>query len=84
LPDRSLQAIIDGELPDDRDAKPVPVSTQRIGARWLQEQRSAVLAVPSAIIPAERNYLINPIPPDFGKIRIGKPEAFAFDPRFLR
>lgn len=79
----SLMEVL-GELPADWDAKPVPVSTQRIGARWLREQRSAVLAVPSAIIPAERNYLINPIHPDFGKIRTGKPEAFAFDPRLLR
>ena len=72
------------KLPDDWDAKPVPASTQRIGARWLQDQRSAVLAVPSAIIPAERNFLLNPLHPDFRKIRIGKPEGFSFDPRLLR
>jgi RES domain-containing protein len=71
------------ELPDDWDVKPVPVSTQRIGGRWLQSRRSALLAVPSAIIPAERNYLLNPLHPDFRKIRIGKPEQFAFDPRLL-
>jgi RES domain-containing protein len=71
-------------LPDDWDAKPVPLSTQRLGARWLQDRRSALLAVPSAIIPAERNYLLNPLHPDFQKVRIGKPEAFAFDPRLLR
>lgn len=72
------------KLPDDWESKPVPGSTQRMGARWLQDRRSAVLAVPSAIIPAERNYLLNPLHPDFRKIRIGRPAAFAFDSRLLR
>jgi RES domain-containing protein len=42
----------------------------------------AVLKVSSTIIPKESNYLINPRHPDFKKLSIGKPERFAFDPRF--
>jgi RES domain-containing protein len=49
----------------------------------VRENRSAVLAVPSVIIPEEFNYLLNPAHPDFKKISIGKPEPFAFDPRLL-
>lgn len=45
---------------------------------------SAVLAVPSVIIPQETNYLLNPQHPDFKKIKIGKPEDFGFDPRLLK
>ncbi|MEI6073248.1 MAG: RES family NAD+ phosphorylase [Verrucomicrobiae bacterium] len=72
------------ELPADWDDKPVPASTQRLGATWLQELRSGVIAVPSAIIPSERNFLVNPRHPDFKKLRIGKPDVFPFDSRLLR
>jgi len=72
------------ELPEDWDDKPVPASTQRLGALWLQELRSGVLAVPSAIIPSEQNFLVNTRHPDFKKLRIGKPGVFTFDPRLLR
>jgi len=43
-----------------------------------------VLAVPSAIIPRERNYLLNPAHRDFKAIRIGAPEPFGLDPRMWK
>jgi hypothetical protein len=52
-----------------------------VGTDWVARNSTAVLAVPSAIIPAEMNYLINPAHRDFGRIAIGIPEPFAFDPR---
>lgn len=70
-------------LPADWSSYPAPPATKDLGAQWIQAAASAVLAVPSAIIPIELNYLINPKHPDFSKISIGKPEAFAFDKRLL-
>ena len=49
----------------------------------MREARSAILALPSAIIPNEPNFLLNPAHPDFKTISIHKPEPFAFDPRLL-
>jgi RES domain-containing protein len=69
-------------LPADWRMEPPPASTQAIGDVWVQESRSAVLALPS-VITGETNYLVNPAHPDFKKITIGKPEPFAFDPRLL-
>jgi RES domain-containing protein len=43
-----------------------------------------VLTVPSAVIPQELNYLLNPGHADFKRIRVSKPEAFRFDPRLQR
>jgi RES domain-containing protein len=40
--------------------------------------------VPSAVIPNEPNYLLNPTHPEFQRIKIGSPQPFAFDPRLLR
>jgi RES domain-containing protein len=70
-------------LPTGWRASPALPATVEIGDRWLREARSAVLAVPSAIIPAETNFLLNPAHPDFARIRIRKPEPFVFDPRLL-
>lgn len=70
-------------LPKNWTLHPPASSTQKIGDDWAHAGRSAVLAVPSAIIRSEFNYLLNPAHPDFKKIKIGKPDPFTFDPRLL-
>lgn len=79
-----VEALAEPQVPRDWRAIPPPSSTAVIGDRWMAEARSAVLAVPNVIIPAESNYLINPAHPDFRRIKIGKPEPFSFDPRLLQ
>jgi RES domain-containing protein len=54
-----------------------------IGDRWAQERRSVVLALASAISPADTNFLLNPAHPDFKRIRIAPPIDYDFDPRLL-
>jgi RES domain-containing protein len=56
---------------------------RRIGAEWLQRGSSAVLSVPSAVVPQEGNYLLNPVHADFAKIKLGKPEALVTDERLI-
>lgn len=68
-------------LPRHWRAEPAGAGSQRFGAAWYESGRTAVLAVPSAIIPEETNYILNPTHPDFLKISISKPAPFAFDPR---
>ncbi|MCV6626512.1 MAG: RES family NAD+ phosphorylase, partial [Cellvibrionaceae bacterium] len=58
-PDDLMQLPSD-ELPEDWQAYPAPLSTAQIGDQWLQSQASALLAVPSVIVPGEYNYLLNP------------------------
>lgn len=70
-----------GRVPDDWRQFPHSLSTQGFGARWVQEGRSPALRVPSAVVPGEFNYLINPAHPDFKHVKIGQPEPFNFDPR---
>jgi len=47
--------------------------TQRIGDGWLASGRALALAVPSAIVPEESNYLLNPAHPRFGRLKFGRP-----------
>jgi RES domain-containing protein len=72
-----------GKLPAGWREEPPPSSTKQIGDAWVLEARSAVLVLPSVIIPGEPNYLLNPAHPDFKKISISKPERFSFDSRLL-
>lgn len=55
--------------------------TQKLGEDWIKEEKSAILKVPSAIINAEYNYLINPQHIDFKSIKLLKSETFVFDKR---
>jgi len=71
------------DLPADWRMEPPPVSSQRLGDAWVREDRSPVLAVPSVIVPEEFNYLLNPVHPDFKRVKLGKPRDFAFDPRLF-
>ena len=57
---------------------------RKIGAEWILRASSAVLSVPSSVIPSERNYLLNPSHPDFIKIKLGKGQMFETDLRLLR
>jgi RES domain-containing protein len=60
---------------------PHPPTTQAVGAEWARAQRSVGLRVPSAVVPGEFNYLLNPKHPQFPRVKVGRPEPFAFDPR---
>jgi RES domain-containing protein len=71
------------KLPANWRVHPPPIETKDIGDRWVQEQRSAVLALPSVISPADTNFLLNPEHRDFKRIRIASPIDFDFDPRLL-
>ena len=72
------------ELPRNWRSSPPPSTLQSIGTRWLTEGRSAVLAVPSAVLPIETNYLINPEHPDFRSVEMGEINNLDIDPRLSR
>jgi RES domain-containing protein len=79
----SVEVVSPESLPDNWRRYPAPPETQTIGDRWVREQRSLALRVPSAIIAAESNYLLNPAHPGFASVAISTPVAFAFDERLV-
>lgn len=56
---------------------------QQAGDQWVASNASLVLQVPSAVMPWERNYLLNPAHPAISKIETTEAEIFRFDPRLL-
>ena len=82
-PDRLTEIFAVKNLPTDWTRSPPPAEAKEIGDRWVREQRSAVLALPSVISPADTNFLLNPEHPHFRQIRIAPPIDYEFDPRLL-
>lgn len=80
----AIARVTPAQLPADWRQYPAPGSLADLGSRWTREGKMAVLAVPSALVPRELNYLINPLHPASKQIRIGKPEPFRFDPRMFK
>lgn len=79
-----IERIAPARLPDDwRDAAARP-ELRALGSDWIKRRSSAVLAVPSAMIPAETSYLMNPQHPAFARIRIGRPQGFVADLRLIK
>jgi RES domain-containing protein len=71
-------------LPPGWRRYPAPPALQAIGDAWVRAGQSAVLAVPSVVVPSETNYLLNPAQRDFAKVRIGAPHRFEIDARLGR
>jgi RES domain-containing protein len=63
---------------------PAPHAAQEIGDDWVRNSASAVLEVPTSIVPLEKNYLLNPTHPDWSKIVMGEPQKFVFDERLKK
>lgn len=72
--ERLVTTVDRGALPAHWRRDPPPPKLAAIGDAWVKQARSAVLAVPSAIIEEETNFLVNPTHPDFSDIRIGDPQ----------
>ena len=71
------------ELPPGWDSHPASPTLQRRGDDWLRQGSTAVLQVPSAVIPDEFNFLLNPQHADARRIGVVSSRDFAYDPRFL-
>ncbi len=64
--------------------EPPTSASMLVGDRWLRAGTSALLEVPSAIIPTETNLILNPMHPHANKLRIAAARAFRFDPRMWK
>jgi len=85
IPDKIIiQEVKIEDLPEDWNYKPPTLTTQTIGDDFVTQNESAVLKVPSSIVPQEYNYLINPDHPDAMKIKVIKKISLNFDPRLKK
>jgi RES domain-containing protein len=81
VPDELVAELPD--LPRGWNDFPYSDESRRVGDRWVKRSSSLAMLVPSAVLPAERNVLINPAHGHFNRIRVGEPEPDAFDRRLF-
>lgn len=70
-------------LPAHWHQSPAPHELARIGDIWVRAGESLALAVPSALVPDEPIYLLNPKHTQFDAMRVGVPQRFDLDIRFV-
>lgn len=83
--DVAIESVQLRRLPDSwRHFEPQVEALCSIGDRWVASGTTAVLKVPSAIVPSEHNYLLNPEHHDFVRVAIDKEMDVALDVRLFR
>ncbi len=58
--------------------------TREMGAVWLRERRSCLLRIPSALVPATFNVMLNSLHSDASRLRIKSVAKYPFDPRIKK
>ena len=84
IPDNAAMTKVDvSTLPTDWQKETAYPLLQSIGRQCLQAQHTPILKVPSAIIPVEFNYILNPQHPDL-RVTLDPPMQFKFDDRMWK
>jgi len=85
IPDSIIIDTIDiRKLPKGWNQFPFITGTQKIGDKFILENKHLALRVPSAVVQGDFNYLINPLHTSIKKIKIQDTEPFTFDQRFFK
>jgi RES domain-containing protein len=82
IPDVEFQDIILSKLKDKWQQH--INYTQWIGDQFIKNNEALVLKVPSAIVPQEHNFLINPLHATFKKVKIVNTELLELDKKLLQ
>jgi RES domain-containing protein len=69
------------KLPRGWNTAMAGAASRQVGDDWISNAKSAVLSVPSVIVPRERTFLLNPKHPDFSRIKIKDNGPLELDPR---
>lgn len=84
VPEKNILEIHRNELPGDWHLSPVPLSTKDFGTNLLESLKAAVIKIPSAVIPEEFNYILNPKHPDAALFKIMDIRDFVYDIRIKK
>lgn len=84
IPEKDVMSMKAEDLPAGWRTDPTRQETREIGDRWLAGSRKLALALPSAVVPRESIYLLNPGHKDFPRTAgKAKPLKFEFDSRLV-
>ncbi|QXV65060.1 RES family NAD+ phosphorylase [Mucilaginibacter sp. 21P] len=83
VPEHSMLTLEASTLPTNWQDASSPAELKQIGNQFIQETKYLMMKVPSAIVPQEYNYLINPWHPDIKKVSILNTHPYSFDDRLI-
>lgn len=79
--DVSIKELKAEDLPANWDSLPYLPELQQMSKEWIKENKHLVMKVPSVHSPYESNYLINPLHPDHGRLKVVEVKEHIFDKR---
>lgn len=79
--DTSILTLKQAQLPGDWWQAPASSSTKDFGTALLKQNEYLTIQIPSAVVPEECNYLINPLHPEMNKVRIVEVKDCVYDVR---
>ncbi|MCE2449114.1 MAG: RES family NAD+ phosphorylase [Candidatus Latescibacteria bacterium] len=82
--DAPAETITEEMLPNNWRRHPAPVELEEVGTRWIEEKRSLLLRVPSAVVKGDYNVLINPVHSEMKEVEIAAVEPYLLDERLVR
>lgn len=80
----AAQRETEATLPVGWDAEPASLTSIGFGTDWITRNSSALLVVPSVMVPEEFNVLVNPAHPAAAGIRCRKVRRWLYDARMHR
>lgn len=81
VPEDNVEIFNTDHLPHDWNVTPWHNFTIDEGTKWLESFNALILKIPSAIVPAENIFMVNPRHSAFKKIKIRQKEEFKPDNR---
>ncbi|MGV3590031.1 MAG: RES family NAD+ phosphorylase [Adhaeribacter sp.] len=85
IPDEDTETVERSSLPPDWHTFPHLTATQQIGDNFVKSNQFLALKVPSAVVPGDFNYLLNPQHSNRARITlVGEPTLFPFDSRLFK
>lgn len=83
IPEDKILNITTDDLPGNWSIHPPPDTLKQTGDLFIQKNEFLALQLPSAIVPEECNYLLNPAHPDFKKVKTVFTRRISIDKRLL-
>ena len=83
IPDNSIESFPLEKLPPGWYTNPSPNYLKAIGDNFINANKYLALEIPSVLMMEEHNYLLNPLHPAFGKVRIIAERRISVDERLF-
>lgn len=81
IPGSNILSLSIADLPGNWNEAPAPAETKDLGTRLLLAAEYAVIKLPSAVIPFEHNFLLNPLHADSKAFKIVEVRDLVYDVR---